>query len=162
MNDFYNFTNLGCWQQAKELAVEMYRISTDGNLKDDITMRNQLRESAISVVSNIAEGKEIGVDSEFIKFLVMAKTSAAGLRTRLIISRDLGYLAEGDFLDLEDKLIRILAMIGGLIRSIKKKADAKADTRADSKTDVKANVKDIKDDAKADAEETQGVQDIPQ
>jgi len=162
MNDFYNFTNLGCWQQAKELAVEMYRISTDGNLKDDITMRNQLRESAISVVSNIAEGKEIGVDSEFIKFLVMAKTSAAGLRTRLIISRDLGYLAEGDFLDLEDKLIRILAMIGGLIRSIKKKADAKADTRADSKTDVKANVKDIKDDAKTDAEETQGVQDIPQ
>ena len=162
MNDFYNFTNLGCWQQAKELAVEMYRISTDGNLKDDITMRNQLRESAISVVSNIAEGKEIGVDSEFIKFLVMAKTSAAGLRTRLIISRDLGYLAEGDFLDLEDKLIRILAMIGGLIRSIKKKADVKTDTRADAKTDVKANVKDIKDDAKTDAEETQGVQDIPQ
>ncbi len=129
MSDFYNFTNLGCWQQAKELAVEMYGISTDGNLKDDITMRNQLRESAISVVSNIAEGKESGVDSEFIKFLLMAKTSAAGLRTRLIISRDLGYLAEGDFIDLEDKLIRILAMISGLIRSIKRKVNVKTDAR---------------------------------
>jgi len=147
MKDFYNFTNLGCWQQAKELAVEMYRVSTDGNLKDDITMRNQLRESAISVVSNIAEGKERGIDSEFIKFLVMAKSSVAGLRTRLIISRDLGYLAEGDFLDLEDRLIRVSAMIGGLIRSIKRKADAKSDA---------------KDAAKTDAPETQGSQDTTQ
>jgi len=155
MNDFYNFTNLGCWQQAKELAVEIYRVSTDGNLKDDIAMRNQLRESAISVVSNIAEGKERGADSEFIKFLEMAKTSAAGLRTRLIISRDLGYLAEGDFLDLEDRLIRILAMIGGLIRSIKRKADARADAKADAKANIKA-------DAKANAKETQGTQDTSQ
>ena len=85
----------------------------------------------------------------------MAKTSAAGLRTRLIISRDLGYLAEGDFLDLEDRLIRILAMIGGLIRSIKRKADARADAKADAKANIKADVK-------TDTKETQGTQDTSQ
>jgi four helix bundle protein len=116
--------NLECWQQAKKLAVDMYQFSTDGNLNHDFVLRDQLRKSAIAVASQIACGKEQGSATEFIKFLGNAKASAAELRTQLVISREIGYLSEGDFLDFEDKINRISAMLGGLIRAIRKRRES--------------------------------------
>jgi four helix bundle protein len=113
--------NLECWQQAKQLAVDMYQFSTDGNLNQDFALRDQLRKSAVAIASQIACGKERSSATEFIKFLGAAKSSAAELRTQLVISREIGYLAEGDFLDFEDKINRICAMLGGLIRAIQKR-----------------------------------------
>jgi len=116
--------NLECWQQAKKLAVDMYQFSTDGNLNHDFALRDQLRKSAVAIASQIACGKERGSANEFIRFLGAAKTSAAELRTQLVISREIGYLSEGDFLDFEDKINRISAMIGGLIRAIRKRRES--------------------------------------
>ncbi len=113
--------NLECWQQAKKLAIDVYQLSTNGNLNHDMILRDQLRKSAISIASQIANGRERRDTSEFIQFLRAAKASAAELRTQLIISREIGYLSEGDYLDLEDKINRITAMIGGLIRAIRKR-----------------------------------------
>jgi four helix bundle protein len=115
--------NLECWQQAKKLAVDMYQFSSDGNFDHDSTLRDQLRKSAMAIASFIACGKERGSAAEFIKFLGKAKAASAELRTQLVISRELGYLAEGDFLDFEDKINRIAAMIGGLIRAIRKRQE---------------------------------------
>lgn len=114
-----NYEDLKCWHRAKDLAVDTYRLSMNGNLNQDFGLRDQLRKSAISVMSNIAEGKERGDPSEFVRFLNVAKASAAELRTQFIIAREVGYLAEGDFLDFEDKIIRISAMLGTLIKSIR-------------------------------------------
>ncbi|TET68295.1 MAG: four helix bundle protein [Candidatus Aminicenantes bacterium] len=114
-----NYKDLKCWHRAKDLAVDTYRLSMNGNLNQDFGLRDQLRKSAISVMSNIAEGKERGNPSEFVRFLNVAKASAAELRTQFIIAREVGYLAEGDFLDFEDKIIRISAMLGALIKSIR-------------------------------------------
>jgi four helix bundle protein len=119
--------NLECWQQARKLAVDMYHISTDGNFKRDEILRDQLRKSAISIASHIACGREQGSATAFIQFLGAAKGSAAELRTQLAISRDVGYLSEGDYLDFEDKINRISAMIGGLIRALKKRLQHKTE-----------------------------------
>jgi len=115
--------NLECWQQAKNLAVDMYQFSSDGNFSNDFVLRDQLRKSALAIASQIACGKERGSAAEFIKFLGSAKASAAELRTQLIISREIGFLSEGDFLDFEDKINRISAMIGGLVRAIRKRRE---------------------------------------
>jgi four helix bundle protein len=115
--------NLECWQQAKKLAVDMHQFSTDGSLNHDFALRDQLRKSAIAIASQIACGKERGSATEFIAFLDGAKASAAELRTQLVISREIGYLSEGDFLDFEDKINRISAMLGGLIRAIQKRRE---------------------------------------
>lgn len=116
--------NLECWQHAKSLAVDMYQISTNGNLDHDHSLRDQLRKSAISIASHIANGRERRNSSEFIQFLKAAKASAAELRTQLVISREIGYLTEADYLGLEDKINRISAMIGGLIRAVQKRSDS--------------------------------------
>ncbi len=120
--------NLECWQQAKKLAVDMYHISTDGNLHQDDILRDQLRKSAISIASHIAWGREQSSASAFIRSLEAAKGSAAELRTQLAISREVGYLSEGDYLDFEDKINRISAMIGGLIRAIKRRLQSKTES----------------------------------
>jgi four helix bundle protein len=122
MNEFYGFENLECWRRAKDLAVDIYRLQDDGNFSDDYGLLNDLRQSAISVASLIAGGRERGGASEFIHYLSNAKSTAALLRTQLIISRDIGYLAEGDYLDFEDKINRISAMVGGLIKAIRNKS----------------------------------------
>jgi len=121
---FSHLENLECWQQAKKLAVDMYQFSTDGNFNHDLALRDQLRNSAVAIASQIACGKERGSASEFIQFLGAAKASAAELRTQLVISREIGYLSEGDFLDFEDKINRISAMIRGLIRAIRKRRES--------------------------------------
>ena len=121
---YSNLENLECWQQAKQLAVDMYQFTSDGNLNHDFALRDQLRKSAVTIASQIAYGREQSSDSEFIKFLGTAKSSAAELRTQLVISREIGYLTEGDFLDFEDKINRICAMLGGLIRAIRKRRES--------------------------------------
>jgi four helix bundle protein len=126
--------NLECWQQAKKLAVDMYQFSMDGHFNQDSSLRDQLRKSTMAIASHIACGKERGSASEFIKYLRRAKTSAAELRTQLVISRELGYLAEGDFIDFEDKINRIAAMIGGLIRAIQKRQEKQRDPFAQTET----------------------------
>jgi four helix bundle protein len=122
MNEFYGFENLECWRQAKDLAVDIYRLQDDRNFSDDYGLLNDLRQSATSVASLIAGGRERGGGSEFIRYLSKAKSTAALLRTQLIISRDIGYLAEGDYLEFEDKINRITAMVGGLIKAIRNKS----------------------------------------
>lgn len=122
MNEFYGFENLECWRQAKDLAVDIYRLQDDNNFSDDYGLLSDLRQSATSVASLIAGGRERGGASEFIRYLSKAKSAAALLRTQLVISREIGYLAEGDYLDFEDKINRITAMVGGLIKAIKNKS----------------------------------------
>lgn len=127
---YFYLENLECWQQAKKLAVDMYHFSTDGSLSDDIGLRDQLRKSAVAIASQIACGKERGSATEFIKFLGTAKATAAELRTQLIISKEIGHLSEGDFLDFDDKINRISSMIGGLIRAIRKRQEIRREEQA--------------------------------
>lgn len=118
-NETYGFENLECWKQAKDLTVDMYRLQENGNFRDDYGLLEELRRSAMSVASLIAGGRERGGASEFIRHLAKARSAAAHLRTQLIISRDIGYLGEGDYLDFEDKINRITAMVSGLIKAIR-------------------------------------------
>ena len=115
-----DFEKLDCWQQARNLAVDVYHVSMNGNLSRDFVLRDQLRKSALAIALNIADGKERGSPAELIRFLRLARASTAKLRTQLLISREVGHLAEGDFLDLEDKAIRISSTIAVLIKAAEK------------------------------------------
>jgi four helix bundle protein len=119
MTNISNYENLDCWQKARNLAVDIYQASMNGNLSKDFVLRDHLRRSAVSIVSNIADGKERDSPAELIRFLRLAKASTAKLRTQLVISREIGHLAEGDFLDLEDKAISIASSIANLLKRMK-------------------------------------------
>jgi four helix bundle protein len=66
------FKNLRVWQEAKMLAVAIYK-ETEDKMKTDFSLKVQMLKAAVSVASNIAEGYERGSDKEFIRFLLLPK-----------------------------------------------------------------------------------------
>ena len=78
-----------------------------------ITSRDQLRRAAVSVASNIAEGKERETVSEFIRFLYIVKGSAGELRT-------LGYLEKEEFEDFRGRVEKVGEVIVNLARVLRR------------------------------------------
>jgi four helix bundle protein len=113
------FENLSCWQEATSLAVEVYTVSKDGEFGRDFGFRDQLRRAAVSIASNIAEGKERETVAEFTRYLYIAKGSAGELSTQLLIAKEIGYLNQGRFEDLRERVEKLSAMIGALIKTLK-------------------------------------------
>jgi len=88
------FENLDVWREATSLAVEVYAASKDGAFSQDFGFRDQLRRAAVSIASNLAEGKERETVPEFIRYLYIAKGSAGELKTQIIIAQQVGYVSK--------------------------------------------------------------------
>lgn len=110
------FKELLVWQQAEDLAVQVYRISNASDLNKDFGLRDQMRRSAVSVACNLAEGDERGSDRDAVRFFYMAKGSVAELRTQIQIARDVGLLNHLLYEEVESACVRIGKMIGALIK----------------------------------------------
>jgi four helix bundle protein len=104
------------WQTAKDLAVKVYQAADSQDMKKDFGLRDQIRRSAVSVASNLAEGDERGTDREAVRFFYMAKGSVAELRTQLQIACETGSVKKPLYDSLEVDYSQFAKMIGGLIR----------------------------------------------
>jgi four helix bundle protein len=80
------FKELKVWQLSKNLAVEIYRLTSSEKFKFDFGLRDQMRRAAVSVPSNVAEGDERDTDKDAVRFFYIAKGSVAELNTQLIIA----------------------------------------------------------------------------
>ncbi len=112
-----NFKELRVWQAAKDLAVEVYQLTSEGSFEKDFGLRDQIRRAAVSVASNIAEGDELGTNKQSINYLFHARGSVAEVQTQLIIASAIGYISDHQLSDLETKCNSIGAMINALIRA---------------------------------------------
>jgi four helix bundle protein len=116
MNE-YGYRNLTVWQKAKALAVEIYRLTRADSIRHDFSLVDQMRRSAVSVPSNIAEGDERKSDKDSIRFFHIAKGSLAELATQLEIARDVGYFAPAQVEPLIIQCSELGRMLGALIRA---------------------------------------------
>jgi four helix bundle protein len=88
------YRDLKVWQSAVALAVDVYRL-TKGFAREEIYgLSSQMRRSAVSIASNIAEGKGRFSQRELLQFLFRARGSLLELQTQIPIGFDLGYLDE--------------------------------------------------------------------
>lgn len=111
------FKELIVWQKARDLAVLIYKITNENEFKKDYGLKDQVRRSAVSVPSNIAEGDERDTDRESVRFFFIAKGSLAELRTQMEIAYRIGYINENTFSNVDEKAIEIGKMLGSLIKS---------------------------------------------
>jgi len=111
------FRDLIVWQKAKDLAVTIYRVSEEGALSRDYGLRDQIRRSAVSVASNLAEGDERDTDKESVRFFYIAKGSLAEVRTQLQIAFETGQLDKAFYETVEADCETLGKMIGSLIQS---------------------------------------------
>ena len=86
------YTELRAWKQGVDLVLEVYRATQNFPKTEQYGLTNQLRRAAVSVPSNIAEGKGRFSDREFALFLRHARGSLLELETQLLIAGQLGYL----------------------------------------------------------------------
>jgi four helix bundle protein len=97
-----SFQDLRIWQESMDLTVEIYRATSDFPRNETYGLISQMRRAAVSVPSNIAEGKGHRSDPEFVRFLFHARGSLLELQTQILIARRLEYLSE----EKADKLCR--------------------------------------------------------
>jgi four helix bundle protein len=109
------FQDLVVWGRAKELALAVYRLTRSEPLSRDFALRDQMWRSAISIPSNIAEGDERETDKEAVRFLYIAKGSAAELLTQLIIAHEIGCLDSREFTKMESMCFEVSRMLSKLI-----------------------------------------------
>jgi four helix bundle protein len=98
-----SFQDLRIWQQSMDLTVEIYRATSGFPRHEIYGLTSQMRRAAVSVPSNIAEGKGHRSDPEFVRFLFHARGSLLELQTQLVLARRLEYLSE----EKADELCRI-------------------------------------------------------
>lgn len=112
------FEDLFIWQKAVEFAKEIYLITEKKGLKNDFGLKNQMRDSAVSISSNIAEGFERRSRKEYLNFLNIAKGSAGEIRSQLYIAREVGYLEKSEHEDLREKARFLSGSISNHIKAI--------------------------------------------
>ena len=118
MATFKTFEEIGAWQEGRALVKAVYAATAKDPFASDYGLKDQIRRAAISICSNIAEGYERRGNKEFIKFLWIAKGSAAEVASQLNNALDLGYLTVEQFASLESVAKKISAMLYRLIASI--------------------------------------------
>lgn len=91
------FEDLEAWKKARELVKLIYDITSDGPWSSDYGLRDQVRRAAVSVMSNVAEGFERHGTVEFVRCLLMAKSSAGEVRSQLYVALDQGYICKDAF-----------------------------------------------------------------
>lgn len=125
------FEDRAVWQRAMSLAAEIYAASNDGEFSRDFRLRDllargaqasQIRRAAVSIASNVAEGKERETVPELIRHVYIAKGSAGELKTQLMIAERIGYLHAEQVKSLVNDVSGISAMLGAWIRGLKERS----------------------------------------
>ncbi len=114
-----NYRNLIVWQKAMTLVTNIYQITNSFPREEAFGLTAQIRRSAVSVPSNIAEGYGRSSDSELARFLNITAGSLYELQTQLEIARNIKYINEDDFNALYSATREVEVMLVSLINKVK-------------------------------------------
>ena len=113
-----DYKELQVWHKAIDLVVEIYKISKLLPKEEVYGISDQLRRSAVSIPSNIAEGQSRNSAKEFIQFLSIARGSLAELETQLLICIKVNMLSEDNIADAQNITTEVGKMIKGLMNKL--------------------------------------------
>ena len=117
------FEDLKCWQQARALTNAVYGLARSEPLSKDFRLCNQLTSAAVSVMSNIAEGFARYHKKDFIRFLDIAQSSAAGVKSLLYVVLDQGFASPDEIKRMQQQSEQTKALTLGLLRYVHRTLD---------------------------------------
>lgn len=106
-----SYISLEVWQKAMAFVTKVYTLTKLFPKEELYSLTNQIRRAAVSIPSNIAEGRSRHTTKDYMRFIIMARGSVAELETQLLISKNLGYVTE-------DKLQPLLKDAGEIGRML--------------------------------------------
>jgi four helix bundle protein len=113
-----NFQDLRIWQIGIEVVKDIYILTKKFPKEELYGLTSQMRRSAISIPSNIAEGFRRYHNKEYKQFLYITLGSCAELETQIIIANELDYINETDKTELIEKIKYICRMTVKLINKL--------------------------------------------
>lgn len=115
MTKVKSFEEIHSWQSARELTVDIYKLTEDWK---DFSLRDQLRRASVSIMNNIAEGFERQSNKDFRHFLYIAKGSCAEVRSMLNLVQDLGMVRGSQIKELIERTVVISKLLSGFIKTL--------------------------------------------
>ena len=115
-----SFTDLNAWKEGHGVALQIYKITKNFPVDEKYGLVSQMRRAIISTTSNLAEGFSRNSYNEKIHFYGMAQGSLTELQNQIILSRDLQYMSQKDYMEIVDKTIVAHKLINGLIKGARK------------------------------------------
>ena len=114
-----NFRNLLIWQKSMVLVTKIYTVTNNFPKEEVFGLTSQIKRSAISIPSNIAEGLGRESSKEFLRFLKISIGSLFELQTQLEIAKNIIYLDEETFNNLYEDTRELERMIVSFTNKIK-------------------------------------------
>jgi four helix bundle protein len=113
-----NYKELKIWQKSVDLAVRIYEITKDFPREELYGLTSQIRRSAVSIPSNIAEGARRNTNKDFNNFLGISNGSSCELETQLIISQRVNFMEQAILESIQQDIIEIQKMNWSLKKTI--------------------------------------------
>ncbi|MEE8399101.1 MAG: four helix bundle protein [Desulfobacterales bacterium] len=116
-----NYKDLKVWQKAYALCLEIYRITRGFPKEERYGLTSQIRRSAVSVPSNIAEGYGRKTTADYIRMLYISYGSICELETQILLAGDLGLIEKTALDTVKGNITEVERMSKALIKSLEKK-----------------------------------------
>lgn len=113
-----DFRKYNVWKEAVDFATVIYGITETFPKFERYGLCDQMQRAAVSISSNIAEGSSRTSEKEFAHFLEMAQGSAFEVETQMLVAQNLGYIKEGQYTELLDKITNIERLINSFISKL--------------------------------------------
>lgn len=113
-----SFIELVVWQKAHSVVLLIYKLTSTFPQEEAFGLTSQLRRSALSITSNIAEGFGRIGKKEKQRFYYISVGSIRELQNQIILARDLNYINETQFVEINDLLIEVAKMLSGYIKKL--------------------------------------------
>ncbi len=115
----YNDTSkLIVWQKSHELVLKVYEITKGFPKEEQFGLVSQIRRAAVSVPSNIVEGKARGSSKDYRRFLLMARGSLEEVKYQLLLAKDLRYIDSSEYNHILSAADEVGRLLNGLIRTV--------------------------------------------
>ena len=116
-----NYKELNVWQKSYELCLEIYRITANFPHEERYGLTSQIRRSAVSIPSNIAQGYGRKTTVDYIRMLYISYSSVCELETQILLAKDLGFIEKDELSTVKTNIAEIERMLKALITSLENK-----------------------------------------
>lgn len=116
-----SYKDLVAWQKSIALVTDIYGLTKKFPADEKFGIVSQLNRAAVSVPANIAEGWGRELSKNYLQFLRVSRGSLMELETMILISRNLAFISENDFIETNKKTEEVGKILQGLIKSIHQK-----------------------------------------
>ncbi len=118
MSVVQSYRDLIVWQKAMELSTTVYSLLKIFPQDETYGIIAQMKRAAVSIASNIAEGRKRGSRKDYRQFLIVACGSCAELETQIELSRRLGFCTAQQCTVIDDLLTQVTKMLNAMIASL--------------------------------------------